>query len=477
MLFHSLEFLALLVAVAALSALLRGDARRLVLLGASAVFYASFDPRFLALLALVVVVDHGVARRIAATQDRALRRRLLWISVAVDLGALATFKYYGFFAGALAQLFEVFGATPPWHVTGLLLPVGISFYVFQSLGYVFDVHRGRAEPARLLDYALFLAFFPKLAAGPIERASGLLAQIRADPPPTVERSLAGGWLILIGLFKKVALADPLGLIVDPHLASGLTGRGGDAVLVLVLAGTRIYADFSGYTDVARGAGRLLGYELAPNFRQPLFARNVQEFWGRWNMTLSLWIRDYLYYPMALNRRLGPRLGTGGLAVVTMVVMGIWHGASWNFVLWGLYHGFLLALYGRLRPRLHRIRTALVARGRKAWDLAGILATQSVVFGGGIFFATADLAAAGNVLAAIAVPPWGAELRAQEVGVALAYVLAILLLDLLEARSASPEPWLRWPWGVRRGLQAVLAAGIAAALLLGRPQLPYQYFQF
>ncbi|MBB3206283.1 D-alanyl-lipoteichoic acid acyltransferase DltB (MBOAT superfamily) [Rhodopirellula rubra] len=285
------------------------------------------------------VIDFGCSRGIANSQDSRVRRRLLWTSVAANLTVLGFFKYYNFFADSLLDIASHAGLELTPMTLNIVLPVGISFYTFQTMSYTIDVYRGDLKRlSSFTDFALYVAFFPQLVAGPIERGSRLAPQIESGPRTSWAGMQDGAWLIIKGLFKKAVLADNLAPIVDSTFAMS------DPSAVQVLIGVyafafQIYGDFSGYTDIARGVGRMMGYNLMLNFRLPYFATNPSDFWQRWHISLSSWLRDYLYIPLGGNR--GGKWFTYRNLVLTMLLGGLWHGAAWTFVIWGLFHGALL----------------------------------------------------------------------------------------------------------------------------------------
>ncbi len=337
MLFQSLDYLVFLVAVLVVYWSLPRRGQNALLLVASAVFYGYVHPWFLALLATSTVCDYVAGRGIA---ERPARKRLwLAVSLCVNLGMLGTFKYFGFFVDNVAALCELAGIPLSGPTLGLVLPVGISFYTFQTLGYTIDVYRGKVEARRdFLDYAVFVTFFPQLVAGPIERAGRFLPQVerrRVFDPARVREGLL---MMTKGFFWKLVIADNVGITADRVFQ--LADPGWPLLWVGVLAFCiQIYADFSAYTDIARGTARLLGFELMENFRQPYISRGPAEFWRRWHISLSYWMRDYIYIPLG-----GSRVGRYRWAfniIAVFGVSGLWHGASWNFVGWGLYWGLLI----------------------------------------------------------------------------------------------------------------------------------------
>jgi alginate O-acetyltransferase complex protein AlgI len=343
MLFQTPEFLWLMLAVLAGVVLLRTRTLQLVLiLVASWVFYASWEPAFLGLLLYCTVNDYLLG--IAIGDSPTPQRRKLWllVSLATNLGVLAIFKYANFFVDSLNDAAGWLGEGPLVGALDITLPVGISFYTFHSMGYNIDVYRGRTPPERsFLRFAIYVAFFPQLVAGPILRAGQFLPQLARRIVLDAAQLRSGAHLFLVGLVKKVVVADNVGLLADRvfETPQGLPSIG--IWMGTVSFAIQIYCDFSGYTDMARGVSRMLGYEIPENFRFPYFACSITDFWRRWHISLSSWLRDYLYIPLGGNRH-----GTAATyrnLLLTMGLGGLWHGASWNFVLWGLYQGGWLAL--------------------------------------------------------------------------------------------------------------------------------------
>ncbi|MCL4819259.1 MAG: MBOAT family protein [Vicinamibacteria bacterium] len=338
-----------------LAVLRRHGARTLALGLASCLFYAAWDWRYLGLLLLVSGIDYACAAAIHASAEPARRRHFLLLSVVSNLAILGWFKYYGFFASNLALA----GVSLP--ALEILLPAGISFYTFKSMSYTIDVYRRDIEPARnWRDYATFVSFFPELIAGPIVRASVFLPQMARTLGPTRSRLAIGGSLFLLGLTKKVVVADRLAVVADAVFASPAAWDPVTVWLGLLAYTLQIYCDFSGYSDMAIGTAHAIGFDLPENFDMPYLAASVAEFWRRWHITLSTWLRDYLYIPLGGNRSGAARTEINLMA--TMLLGGLWHGASWNFVLWGALHGGALVVHrawSRLgRPLPRPIATAL-----------------------------------------------------------------------------------------------------------------------
>ncbi len=273
----------------------------------------------------------------------------LILSLSANLALLGFFKYFNFFIGSISNIIQSWGVQPDFVYLHVILPVGISFYTFQSMSYTIDIYRKRLEPTvHFFDFALLVSFFPQLVAGPIERATNLLPQLTKPRHLKFEQSTRGLFLILFGLFKKVAIADSLAKSVNAVYNTSGSVSWIDIVLATFLFTVQIYCDFSGYTDIARGVAKLLGIELMINFNLPYFSKNASEFWQRWHISLSSWLRDYLYIPLGGNRK--GELRTYQNLMITMILGGLWHGAAWNFVLWGLYQGILLCVYRSLEKK-------------------------------------------------------------------------------------------------------------------------------
>jgi D-alanyl-lipoteichoic acid acyltransferase DltB (MBOAT superfamily) len=353
--FNSFAFLYFFVVVFSAYAVLKHRWQNWLLLGASYFFYGFWDARFLALIIISTLIDFECSRRMpAATPGR--RKFLLLVSVAANLGILGFFKYFNFFIDSFAVLAETFGWSVRAFHLELILPVGISFYTFQTMSYTIDVWRGKIQPCRRLDdFALYVCFFPQLVAGPIERASALLPQIAARRTVDYQKLAEGAWFVLLGFFKKVVVADNLAFYVEKYRTDSAMLSGGELAVGFYIMVLFLYADFSGYSNIARGCARLLGFEISQNFRMPLFATNPADFWRRWHITLSDWFRDYCFQPMVSAFRKQHRRPSviGACAFATLVLCGLWHGAAWNFIVFGSLHGLLLVGYYALRPVLRR----------------------------------------------------------------------------------------------------------------------------
>jgi alginate O-acetyltransferase complex protein AlgI len=350
MVFNSLHFVWFFLAVYALYRLLPHRAQNWLLLVASYYFYAAWDWRFLGLLAGSTIVDYSCALALAKATAPLRRRILLCLSLGFNLTLLGFFKYFNFFADNLHAAFASLGWQVDYVTLRVLLPIGISFYTFVTMSYVIDVYRREIQPTRnLVDFAVFVAYFPHLVAGPILRATRLLPQIELPRRITSGQMRDGAWLIAWGYFQKVFVADNLASLANAVFDPAAQHTGVNVLVGVYAFAFQIYGDFAGYSNIARGTSKLMGIELIENFRFPYFVRSPQEFWRHWHISLSTWLRDYLYIPLGGSR--GSSLKTHRNLLVTMTLGGLWHGAAWTFVLWGVYQGVMLMAY----RSLHRVR--------------------------------------------------------------------------------------------------------------------------
>ena len=471
MLFNTITYAIFLPVVLALYWALRHKQQNVVLLIASYVFYGAWDYRFLALIWISTLIDYSVGLGLARTEDETKRKRMFLISVAANLGILGFFKYYGFFVDSFTSFMGNFGLAPNVPLFEVLLPVGISFYTFQTMSYAFDIYRRRMEPTKsLLNFATFVAFFPQLVAGPIERAVNLLPQIeRERTRPPFEQLRSGLFLILLGLFKKVAIADAVAPIAND--AFGNAGEVSSATLVLgVLAfALQIYGDFSGYSDIARGSSRLFGIELMRNFEQPYLSRSITEFWRTWHISLSSWLHDYLYVPLGGNK--SGKWVTYRNLMLTMLLGGLWHGAAWTFVVWGGMHGLFLGI--------HRALGGYVPRGRppvpRFRDIPAVLLTFASVSLLWVFFRADSLTDAWNYLSGLAL--WRAGAADIDSVLLIAFsIFFVLAIDISQRVTADHAVIARRWHPVPRGM-AYAVMFLAIVMWSGGAAQQFIYFQF
>ena len=380
------------------------------LLLASLLFYMAWRPAYVLVLLTLIAIDYVAARAMAATQDQRARRRFLLLSLAANLGLLFVFKYYAFFASSLGGVLQALGSTWRPTVLEIALPIGISFHTFQALGYTIDVYRGRvrAEPS-LQRYALFVSYFPQLVAGPIERASHLLPQLGAPVRFDGARAADGLRIMAWGLFKKAVIADRMTGPVSVVYAAPGNYDGPTLAAATLMFAVQIYGDFSGYSDMAIGAAKVLGVDLVENFRAPYGARNVREFWRRWHMSLSTWFRDYVYVPLGGNRVSPARWCF--VIVVVFALSGLWHGANWTFLVWGLFHGgWMIASRFSASGRARVVRAARLDRVPRVHAALQTALTFVLVSVGWVFFRSSGLGDAGLVLGGLG-RGWGRVLAA------------------------------------------------------------------
>jgi alginate O-acetyltransferase complex protein AlgI len=464
--FASFRFLGFFVAVFAGYWLLRPHRARMIwLLTASAVFYMSWNPLLIALIMISASIDYLAALAMERWTEPRARRAFLIGSVSVNLGILITFKYADFFVSSAHSLGNWVGIDFQQPIFQFVLPLGISFYTFEAISYVVDVYRGKIRAERnLLNYALFILFFPHLIAGPIVRPGHFLPQIQRTKRWSWERTQIGVQLFMLGMLKKTVIADNLAAVIDPIYADPASYGTFAAWLATLTYPIQLYGDFSGYSDMAIGLAHLFGFKLHQNFNAPFGAASLSEFWHRWHISLSTWLRDYLYIPLGGSR--GGEWFTCRNLIITMGLGGLWHGASWTMVLWGLYHGVLLALPrivfgGRLRALLPR-------------PLA-IAMTFFVVAIGFMVFRSTSLANSGIMLAHMVRPTSGMAPSTVHIVIALSCLGSVWLGHFLGLHG-----WDR-TWHHRLPAPAVGAA-LAAFLVLVLLFVPesgkgFIYFQF
>ncbi|MGC2399540.1 MAG: MBOAT family O-acyltransferase [Acidobacteriaceae bacterium] len=356
MLFNSFQFLCFFIVVWLLLLVTRGTPRKIILLIASYYFYMCWSTRYIFVIWAITLIDYVAGLQIGKTPALNRRRLFLGISLLCNLALLVIFKYFNFLTGSLYGAAHMFGLRYDPPLLSIILPVGLSFHTFQAMSYTLEVYRGRVPAEKnLLEYALYVAFFPQMVAGPIERPYELLPQFHREPRVTLEGVRSGMVQALWGLFKKMVLADNVADFVKLVYDSPRHYSGSVLAMATLLFSIQIYCDFSGYTDIALGLARMMGYELRINFMQPYFSRSIGEFWHRWHISLSTWFRDYVYIPLG-GSRVKPSRHYANL-MITFVVSGLWHGANWTFVVWGFLHGlYLIAAQAiaQFFPRLARV---------------------------------------------------------------------------------------------------------------------------
>jgi len=475
MLFNSLTFAVFLSIVLPLYYMLDWRRQNIMLLCASYVFYGWWNWRFLLLLMLSTVVDFFVAKAINTTLNPARRRHLMLLSVTLNLIYLGFFKYFNFFAESLRQLMAAIGLPEVDGFTlNVVLPVGISFYTFQSISYIVDVYRNSREHTDdFVAFALYLSYFPHLVAGPIQRSTQLLPQLLEPRRVDLDQIHSGALLMLVGFFKKIAIADAVAPAVNRIFTNASSSSTSSMLLEgIYLFAIQIYCDFSGYTDIARGVSRLMGIELRINFRQPYLSANITEFWRRWHISLSDWLRDYVYISLGGNRR--GRWRTYANLMTTMLLGGLWHGAGWNFVIWGGLHGLYLAVHRAWTGGARNVPKPAVPATALGWarHFASVVLTFHLVCLAWVFFRARDLNAALAYLQALAHNFTTTQLSAQ----VLVYGAIVFMLDFPAWYGDLEQPFTRrWPVAVRG-----IAYGLMVAMCfwIGADEATtFIYFQF
>ena len=439
-------------------------------MAASYFFYGFWDWRFLGLIVFSTLLDYFCGQAIARAREPDRRRGILLLSLAGNLGVLGFFKYFNFFVDTARPLLEALGLASTAFVLDVVLPVGISFYTFQTLSYTIDIYRGELEPTSdLLDFALFVAFFPQLVAGPIERARRLLPQITRPRAFDRQRFEEGCWLIYWGLYKKVFVADNAAKIVDRVYNSPADFSAPDIVVATYAFAVQIYCDFSGYTDMARGLAKTLGFEISLNFDIPYAATDPRDFWRRWHITLSHWLRDYLYIPLGGSRGGGTSVYAN--LMITMALGGLWHGARWHFVVWGIYHGVLLIAHRFIAAR-HQAPAETPRPLRKALSMIGMFHLTCL---GWILFRAQSLDQAGALIWK-SLTDWSLSPGAPtEFGALAAYSALIVLMQVHQYRNGNPSAVLDWPPAARAALYVVMYLSLTLAGAYDGPR--FIYFQF
>ena len=479
MLFNSLPFIIFLPLVFALYWLLQRrhvNFQNCLLLAASYVFYGWWDYRFLSLIFISSLVDFLVGLALNREKRSGYRKLLLILSLAVNLGILGFFKYYGFFVESFADLVQALGLQPNISTLRIILPIGISFYTFQTLSYSIDLYRRRIQATKdPISFFAFVSFFPQLVAGPIERAKNLLPQFQMKRRFDIKHAKDGMRQMLWGMLKKVVVADNLAPHID-EIYANYTSMDGVALFIgTFLFAFQIYCDFSGYSDIAIGTARLFGFRLMRNFAFPYFSRDIAEFWRRWHISLSSWFRDYVYIP--LGGSLSSKMQRIRNIVITFTVSGLWHGANWTFIVWGLLHGLYyipLMLMGR-----HKKHVGGVAEGRlfpSIREILSMLITFAMVFFGWIFFRAETITHAVQYIAQMVRGPLlGRELYHGQYVSPIIYVLALAFIEWIQrdkqhALEIDRLPIVaRWPIYVAACLLVIELGNFGA--------VEFIYFQF
>ena len=444
-----------------------------LLLAASFLFYAFWDWRFLSLVILSIFFNYYLGLKIDVSETQKRRKLFLVINLCLNLVILGFFKYYNFFAESLEGFFDIFG----WHIDvvtlNIILPLGISFYTFQAMSYTIDIYRRVIKSTNnLSDFALFVSFFPLISAGPIERARNMLPQIQNKREITLGKFYEGSWLFFWGLYKKIFIADNLAKITKDVFENTTASFPGGMILVATYAfAFQIYADFSGYSDMARGIARAMGFDVMLNFRNPFFSKNVYDFWQRWHISLTTWIKEYIFYPLALAKFFGKEIRRRFVIIITWAIMGFWHGAAWKYVFWGIYHGVVIVIYNAVRPYISFIK--LEKPLSHVSNFLKMLLIFHIFCVGILFFAVGSSAAVLNALRSIIFRfsnPYN--------NLAILFILytgMLILIEYFQYRRDDEFVVFKWPFLVR-GLVYYLI--LYSIILCGDFNAQrYYYFQF
>jgi alginate O-acetyltransferase complex protein AlgI len=456
--------------------LLRHRLQNRFLLIASYFFYGCWDWRFLFLIFFTTAFEFVSAGRIAVVGNAKAGRGWLAASLVVELGVLALFKYFGFFLTELNRLLEAAGLAHWEPGLRLILPAGISFYTFQALSYTIDVYRGRTTAARdFLDFALFISFFPQLVAGPIERSHHLLPQVENPRPRGNEMLFREGlFLVISGLFLKVVIADNMAWISDFVFSSNPGDLNGAEVLLGIYAfAFQIYGDFAGYSAIAIGVSKWMGFDLMENFRRPYFAVNPREFWQRWHISLSTWLRDYLYIPLGGNRH--GEWSTRRNLLLTMILGGLWHGAAWTFVVWGAFHGLWLCLHRAFSGKENGAGPGRGGKFDRIYRIVAILTTFHLVCLGWVFFRAESFGRALDLIAELATPWKTSDFLSTGAVLMLFFLGPWLAFEYWTERQNDSARLLKVDWGIRA---AVYLYAVLMLLFFAAPKpVEFIYFQF
>lgn len=473
MLFNSLEFATFLIIVLSAYYVLAKKQQNIVLLISSYVFYGFWDWRFLSLIFISTLVDYTVARRIERTESLGNRKKLLLVSLLVNLGLLGTFKYFNFFIDTFIDFGALLGLNFDTPALRLLPPVGISFYTFQTLSYTIDVYRGNFKAERnFITFAVFVSYFPQLVAGPIERASHFLPQLNSHRKITETMLVNGVLLIVIGLFKKLAIADNAGIHVDIIFSDAGNQTTWTLWKGAILFSIQIYGDFSGYSNMARGISLMFGIRLVENFKTPFFAHNISDFWRRWHISLSQWLRDYLYISLGGNRR--GSMATYRNLMLTMLLGGLWHGASWTYIVWGALHGIYLMLHRWWNSFLQMSRLQIPRWiPASVGHVLSIIITFIVVTIAFVVFRADSIYAAFDYI--VGLFNVRGELKLSDVFWPAMFLLLLLPIEFTQYRNDGDVLAIRrFPLVVRSSLYFVMCIAI---ILTSNNEIPFIYFQF
>jgi len=446
MLFNSLQFTLFFIIVYILYLVLNHKWQNRMLLVASYVFYGLWDWRFLSLILASTIIDYFCGIKIDESNDIKKKKIFLLFSLIGNLSILGVFKYFNFFAYNLQLLLNHLGFPSEPHLFHIILPVGISFYTFKTMTYTITIYWGQMKPNRnFLDYALFLAFFPALLSGPIDRANSFLPQISSPRKLSIEKFYEGCFLIFWGLFQKIFIADNLAKeIVNPVFAADPNYQGAIVLFAMYAYVFQLYCDFAGYTNIAIGLGKVMGFNMMNNFNLPLFATNVADFWRRWHISLSTWVRDYIYTPLFMSlRKIKGNKRLMITTIITMILLGLWHGAGWNFIVYGLYYGVLLVIYQQIQPMLQILIKPQTRFMQHIWLIARIIFMFHVTALGFLIFRAQSISQIYNMLYSLIANFQLADISLDVVKQLIFFSWIVVAFEIIQYRKKDLMFVLKW----------------------------------
>lgn len=445
MLFNSVQFAIFFIVVFGVYLVLNHKWQNRMLLVASYVFYAAWDWRFLSLILTSTTLDYFCGIKIDESKDIKRKKLFLLFSIAGNLSILGVFKYFNFFAYNLQVLLNLFGFSFEPHFFHIILPVGISFYTFKTMTYTIGIYWGQMKPTKkFLDYALFVAFFPALLSGPIDRANSLLPQILSPRKLTLDRFYEGCFLIFWGLFQKVFIADNIAKIVDPVYSAVPPYQGAVVLLSMYAYVFQLYCDFAGYTNIAIGLGKVMGFDMMINFNLPLFATSVADFWRRWHISLSTWVRDYIYTPLFVSlKNVKGNMRLYLTLVITMTLLGLWHGAAWNFVVFGVYYGAHLVLYQLIQPRIKNFIKPKSRLGQHVWLVVSIVFMFHVTAIGFLLFRAESMSQIYNMLYSLIFNFRIFDISLDTIGKIISFSMILVVIEVIQFRKNDLMIVFKW----------------------------------
>lgn len=472
--YNSFIFFFFLIAAVILYYLIKSRFRNYVFLIINYAFYSYVDYRFTILLIAVTSVTYFLGEQIRKNEDHKKRKIFLFVGLIFNISILGFFKYYNFFIESINHFLNSFNIDLNLSSLNILLPIGLSFYIFQTLTFIFDIYYETIEDKYYyLEFAIFASFFPTVVAGPIERASRLLPQIRKEKKFSSKFLTDGIALISIGMVRKVIIADSSGMIVNHILTDPQYFTSLEVLVGILLFTVQVYNDFAGYSNISRGIGIIFGYDIMVNFKQPYFSTSVADFWRRWHISLSTWLRDYLFKPLQIKFRGFGNYGNALAILITFIICGIWHGASWNFIIWGFLHGFFMSFAIIFSKQKQLLRGIL--KSQKLLFVIQISSTLLLIILANIFFRTVDMNHASVVFDQLFKFTFG-EFTFRFIKILIGYTFFSYLIDYFENKYNSDLFLTKLPEPIRYGF--VISSWIVIIMyLISSDKLPFLYGQF